>query len=264
MQLTTDRLLLRPIRHADAMAVEQVIFEDPEVVKGLAHDGSDPEVRRTHSRNWSGFGPDGDAAKWQACETGLYVISDRSGSLAPPEQFLGVTGFYLENQDGRWGGELFYALGSEFHGQGIMSEACAAVMARFRALPNAGSLYAVYWRLLNPASGKLLANLGFEADGSQSLLDEYDAEIAAGIRDFELWRLEKAAADEKPRIAEEAATKLGHLEIDGISSPSANLGALLGALGDEQLAGELQPRIEAALRRGRETPGYAMMRYHAR
>lgn len=263
MQLMTDRLLLRPIRHADASAVERVIFEDPEVVKGLAHDGSDPRVRRTHARNWSGFGPDGDSEKWQACETGLYVITDRSGSLAPADEFLGVTGFYLEQENGRWGGELFYALASELNGRGIMSEACAAVMARFRALPRAGSLYAVYWHLLNPASGRILAKLGFEADGYQSLLDEYDTGIAAGIRDFELWRLENAAAGQKRRIAIEAATKLGHLEIDGISSSAENLAALLGALGEDSRVTELQPAIESALRRGRETPGYAMMRYHA-
>ncbi len=263
MELTTDRLLLKPIRRADADDIERVIFEDPEVVKGLAHDGSDAEVRRSHSRNWSGFGPDGDSARWHACETGLYAITDHSGVIAPAGQFLGVAGFYLEQQDGRWGGELFYALGSAFHGQGIMSEACAAVMARFSSLPDAGSLYAVYWRLLNPASGRILAKLGFTADGSVSLLEEYDADIAASIRDFEIWRLANAAADQKRRIAIEAATKLGHLENDGISSPADNLAALLGALGDDSLANDFRIDIEAALERGRETPGYAVMRYQA-
>jgi RimJ/RimL family protein N-acetyltransferase len=263
MQLTTDRLLLRPIRHADARDVERVIFEDPEIVKGLAHDGSDPEVRRRHARNWSGFGPDGDSASWRACETGLYVINDRSGSLAPADQFLGVAGFYLEDDAGRWGGELFYALDSAFHGRGITSEACAAVMQRFRSLANAGSVYAVYWQLLNPASAKILAGLGFEADGSQPLLDEYDADIAAGIRDFEIWRLANATADQQPRIAAEAATKLGHIESEGISSPAENIAALLGALGDQRQSSELQTVIETALQHGRETPGLAMMRYHA-
>jgi len=172
-----------------------------------------------------------------------------------------VTGFYLENHDGRWGGELFYALGSAFHGRGVMGEACAAVMARFRSLPDAGSLYAVYWRLLNPASGNILAKLGFTAAGSISLCEEYDADTAAGIRDFEIWRLANAAADQKRRIAGEAAIKLGHLESDGISSPAVNLAAILAALGSERLARELKSNIEAALQRGRDTPGYAVMRY---
>lgn len=261
MNLTTERLLLEPIRHADAATVEKLIFEDPEIVKGLAHDGSDPEVRRFHSRNWSGFGPDGDIAMWRECGIGLYVITDRSDTLAPSSRFLGITGVYLERQNGNWGGELFYALAAGFHGQRIMSEACAAVMERFRSIPDAGSLYAVYWRLLNPASGRILARLGFEPDGSQPLLDEYDAEIAAGIRRFELWRIENASASQLARIAGEAAIKLGHIETEGISSPGENLAAVLTAIGDDDRARALQPIVEAALQRGRESPGLAMMRY---
>ena len=263
MDLLTERLLLRPIRHSDAKTVERAIFEDPEVVKGLAHDGSDPEVREFHSRNWSGFGPDGDRAMWRECGIGLYVISDRSETLAPPSQFLGIAGVYLEEQHGKWGGELFYALASEFHGQRVMSEACAAVVERFRSIADAGSLYAVYWRLLNPASGKILDRLGFEPDGSQSLLDEYDAEIAAGIRRFELWRLANASASQQARIAGEAAIKLGHIESEGISSADENLVAILDAIADDERARALQPAVASALQRGRETPGLAMMRYHA-
>ena len=83
MELLTDRLLLKPIRHADANAVERIIFENPEIVTCLAHDAYDPEVRRSHSRNWSGFGPDGDPARWRECGTGHYVINEGSGTLAP-------------------------------------------------------------------------------------------------------------------------------------------------------------------------------------
>ncbi len=263
MELLTDRLLLKPIRHADADNVERVIFEDPEVVKGLAHDGSDPEVRRIHSRNWSGFGPDGGVAMWHECRIGLYVITDRSGSLAPPERFLGVTGVYLEKESGKWGGELFYALDSGFHGRGIMSEACRAVVARFRSLPEAGSLYAVYWQLLSPASGNILQKLGFAPDGYQSLLDEYDVDIAAGIRNFELWRLAGAPADRQPRMVEEVAIKLGHIESEGVSSAAENLRELLAALADENRSEKLKSVIEAALQRGRDAPGLAMMRYRA-
>lgn len=263
MNLSTERLLLRPVRHSDAADIERVIFKDPEVVKGLAHDGTDPEVRRTHARNWSGFGPDGSGEAWRQCETGLYAITDPGGTIAPAGQLLGVTGFYLEQNGGKWGGELFYALGSAFHGQGLMSEACAVVMARFRSLPNAGSVYAVYWQLLNPASGKILGKLGFEPDGTQSLLDEYDAEIAAGIRNFELWRLQNAADDERRRILVEVATKLGHIEAEGISNAAENHAAIEAAIGDPELIDAFGPDIEAALQRGRETPGLAMLRYLA-
>ena len=50
--IVTERLILRPIRHSDAPDLERVIFGDPEVVKGLAHDGSDPSERHIHSKRW--------------------------------------------------------------------------------------------------------------------------------------------------------------------------------------------------------------------
>ena len=263
MDLHTERLLLKPIRHDDADTVERVIFENPEIVRNLAHDGSDPEVRRSHSRNWSGFGPDGDPDRWRECGTGLYVVTDSGGKLAPPSQFLGVCGFYLEKQDGHWGGELFYALDTGFHGQGIMSEACAAVMERFRSIPNAGSLYALYWQLLNPASGKILRKLGFVPDGNRLLLDEYGLETTEGIRRFELWRLGRAPEAQQARIAEEAAVKLGQIETEGISTARENLSALLAAIEGEETRRKLRPVVEAGLQRGRESPGLAMLRYHA-
>jgi len=206
---------------------------------------------------------DGDPDRWQECGTGLYVITDRSGTLAPRSQFLGVAGFYLESQNDRWGGEPFYALDTAFHGRRTMSEACAAVIERFRSVPAAGSLYAVYWQLLNPASGKILKKLGFEADGNRSLLEEYDVESATGIRRFELWRLEKAPAAQRARIAEEVSIKLGHLESEGISSADENLDAILKLIGDDDEARGLQPVVEAALRHGGETPGLALLRYPA-
>ena len=160
-ELTAARLLLKPIRHEDAKDLERVVFEDPEVVKGLAHDGSDPDVRHTHSTNWSNFGPDGKHDFWEECKIGLYAISDRTGSIAPSSEFLGLTGVYLKKENDKWTGELFYALGTSYHGNGIMSEACDSVVSHFKSIPNAGSLYAVYWQVLNPASGRILNKLNF-------------------------------------------------------------------------------------------------------
>ena len=259
-ELTTDRLLLRPICHKDAKDLERVIFEDPEVVKGLAHDGSDPDVRHTHSNNWSYFGPDGIHDFWEECKTGLYVISDRTGSLAPPSEFIGLTGTYLEKENGKWAGELFYALGSSHHGKGIMSEACDSVVTHFKALPNAGSLYAVYWQVLNPASGSILNKLDFTREGTRSILEEYDEETAVGIRNFELWRLANSTSDDLPRIAKEVATKLGHLEHEGISSKSKNLDDIFDAIAEDAAINELEKKVNSALEVGRNTPGLAMMR----
>ncbi len=260
--LTTDRLLLKPIRHKDAKYVERIIFEDPEVVKGLAHDGSDPNVRHTHSNNWSFFGPDGNNEFWEECKIGLYVITDRSGELAPSSEFMGVTGVYLEKEDEKWTGELFYALGTSYHGKGVMSEACDSVISHFRSIPNSDSLYAVYWQVLNPASGGILNKLGFKKAGSQSIVQEYDEETAIGIRNFELWRLANSSGDDKARVAEEVATKLGHLEIEGISSKPENLGDILDAISDKTRVSELGGLVETALEIGRNTPGLAMTRLY--
>ncbi len=260
--MTTDRLLLRPIRHKHAKDVERVIFDDPEVVKGLAHDGSDPEVRRRHAANWSSFGPEGNKDFWQECKIGLYVITDRSGTLAPPSEVMGVTGVYLEKENGKWAGELFYALGSLYHGKGVMSEACYPVVTHFRSIAAADSLYAVYWQVLNPASGSILNKLGFRKDGNQSIIGEYNAETATGIRNFELWRLSNSGNDSRERIAEEVAIKLGHLESEGVSSRSDNLRDIIQAISDKKLAIELEGRVEGALEIGRNTPGLAMMRLH--
>lgn len=261
-ELITDRLLLRPIRHGDAKDVERVVFDDPEVVKGLAHDGSDPKVRRTHSANWSCFGPDGNKDFWEECKIGLYVINDRSGNLAPPSEFMGVTGVYLEKESEKWTGELFYALGSAYQGKGIMSEACDSVVSHFKSIPDADSLYAVYWQILNPASGSILNKLGFERNGTHLLLDEYDEETANGIRNFELWRLSNASNEKKALITEQVATKLGHLEFEGISSKTENLKDIRNAIADRILEKELLEKAESALEIGRKSPGFAMMRFH--
>jgi len=261
-ELITDRLLLSPIRHKDAKDLERVIFEDPEVVKGLAHDGSDPNVRQTHSSNWSYFGPDGKYDFWEECNIGLYAISDRTGSIASSDEFIGLTGVYLEKENEKWTGELFYALGSPFHGKGIMSEACESVVTYFKSVPNAGSLYAVYWQVLNPASGRILEKLNFVRDGTHSILEEYDEETAVGIRNFELWRLAHSTNKDLPRITEEVAIKLGHLELEGISSNSKNLEDIVNTIEDKAPTNELERKIGSFLETGRSTPGLAMMRLY--
>jgi RimJ/RimL family protein N-acetyltransferase len=232
------------------------------VVKGLAHDGSDPEVRHTHSVNWSCYGPDGGKDFWEECKIGLYVITDRSGKYAPPEEFIGVTGVYLEKENGKWKGELFYALGSPYHGEGIMSEACKSVVSHFETIPNADSLYALYWQVLNPASGSILNKLGFRREGDYRVLDEYDEEYANGIRNFELWRLKNSSSEDLARVAEEVAIKLGHLEGEGISTKEKNLNDILDSIGDKELREKLGERVKNSLDIGRNTLGFAMMHLH--
>lgn len=257
-QLETERLLLRPVRHSDADDIERFIFSEPEIVKALAHDGSRVEKRRYHAREWSGFGPDGDHDFWDACHMGLYVIHDRSSSFADEDTFLGVCGVFLELEQGKWCGELFYALASAFHGKGIMSEAAAAVLQGFDRIPDAGYLYAVYWHLLNPASGRVLQKLGFENAGTRRLLDEYPEDLYRGVRDFELWRLDDAQEGDQSRIVREVAIKLGHLEREGIGGRQQNLDAIQRVM----RADSSTEQVASWLDQGLANPGFGLLKYY--
>ena len=258
-QLETERLLLRPVCHSDAADLERFIFSEPEIVKALAHNGASAERRHYHASEWSGFGPDGNHDFWEACKMGLYVIHDRSGSIASPDRFLGVCGVFLEREENHWCGELFYALARPFHGKGIMSEAAIAVLRRFDQIDDAGYLYAVYWQLLNPASGRVLEKIGFDSAGTRDLLDEYSQALYQGVREFELWRLGVAAAENQRAVLKEVAIKLGHFERENIVTRQANRQALQSALREQSLG----QRVVDWLDQGAATPGFGLLIYRA-
>ncbi len=260
LEIETERLLLRPVRFADAADIEQYIFAEPDIVKALAHDGSKAEKRRYHAEQWSGFGPDGNHDFWDACQMGLYVIHDRSASLADADTFLGVCGVFLEREQNKWCGELFYALALPFHGKGIMTEAAVAVLRRFDQLPDAGYLYAVYWQLLNPVSGRVLQKLGFENAGSRDLLDEYPEDLYRGVREFELWRLTDMPKDDQSAILREVAIKLGHLEREGIARRDENLDAIQQVFNP----GGLSSQLVSWLDEGLASPGFGLLKYYPR
>ncbi len=239
--IETRRLTLRLIRRDDAPDVVRTVFEEPETTAMLAHDGSTAEARRAAAERWCGLGPDGGHAPAATLGLGLFAILDRGGALERDGAFLGVAGLALAQTEGRWGGELFYALARAHHGKGVMREACAAILARFDATPGAGELFALYWRLLNPASGRLLRRLGFVDAGVRPLRDGYGLEKLLGIRRFELWRLETAPGSDARRVLESVAIKLGHLAAEAVLA-----------------AGEARAEIDAALaRRGDDPPATA-------
>lgn len=257
--LETERLNLRPIHREDIDDVVRILFSDPEVVKGLAHDGSDPVACKEHAEGWTQYGPDGNAAMWRDCGLALFVITDKTGSYAPPGEFMGVCGVTIERVGGRWHGELLYALGSRYHGHGIIGEAASAVVERFTNQPDAGSLYAAYWRILNPASGRILRRIGFQDKGVRPLLDEFDAERLWGIRNFELWRLQKAEPRKRPGMIFEVAIKLGHLASVEISDQSRNWTDLQEILSEGSWAEDLTPLVEAGLHTGFHHAGMELM-----
>ncbi|MCA8909698.1 MAG: GNAT family N-acetyltransferase [Rhodospirillaceae bacterium] len=264
MDLQTPRLRLRPLTMADAPRIAELVFSDPEVAKGLAHDISRPADRLGFAEAWCrDLGIDGTGAVWAQGGIAGFAVIDHAGALAPGGTVLGVAGIYgPQLEDGRWTGEMFYALGRQFHGNGVMSEAGPAVMEAFCRLPTAGSLYAVYWSSLNPASGCVLRRLGFQHVGPRQILEEYDAARALSFGAFELWRLAEAAGADLPRVAREAAIKLGHLSREGLVSRETALADLRAALGGRANGDGLDAEIAAAFDFGTGNPGLAHYRYN--
>ena len=258
MEIGTARLLLRPLSMADAPVIRDVIFSDPEVAKGLAHDISDPGARLGFAEAWCrDLGVDGGGTAWADGGIGAFAIMGRTAELGAG--LLGLIGFFgAAPSDPDPQDELFYALGRRHHGKRVMSEAGAAVMAACAG--RLGDLYAVYWALLNPASGRVLAGLGFRPDGHMALLEEYDADRVRSLAGFELWRVREAGAD-LDRIAVEAATKIGHIVREGVMTRAEAAAALDAAIGGRP--GVEPARVARALDLGESTPGVAMMRFRA-
>ncbi len=263
MEIATERLILRPLQMSDATAIRDLIFSDPEVAKGLAHDISRPSARMAFAEDWCrDVGIDGGNQVWSQGGMGGFAITAKPDNHDAFDGLLGVAGVYgSEQRDGRWNGEIFYALGRAFHGKRIMTEACAAIRTAFAALPGPGDLYAVYWEVLNPASGRILRRLGFADEGHKALLDEYDEERVLSLRDFELWRVRQAEDAMLPGVAKEAATKLGHLAREGLLRREEALGELHDAMSGRMDVDALAAEIADAFDRGNDNPGMAYLKF---
>ena len=77
IELTTERLQLRPLVMADAPRLQDQIFNDAEVVKWLAHNISTPGNSEVFARgccNTPGF--DGDKTLWSRGGFGALAITE--------------------------------------------------------------------------------------------------------------------------------------------------------------------------------------------
>ncbi|MBZ8133714.1 GNAT family N-acetyltransferase [Afifella sp. IM 167] len=259
--LRTERLCLRPLRMADRPALVETVFSDPLVMKGLFHDASEPHKRDDFARKWcDSLGIDGENAIWSDGGIGAFAVTDASGMFAPKDRPIGIVGFFgMAREAGKWSGELFYALGSAFHGKRVMSEAAAAAVAAFRALPDAGRLYAVYWAHLNPASGRTLRRIGFVDAGTTPLVEEFGRERVESLCGFERWRLSVTPPAEVGLAAREAAIKLGHIAAEGIGSREQALASILEATSHAPPGAVRAEDIGPAFDLGLHTPGLALL-----
>ncbi|WP_204114698.1 GNAT family N-acetyltransferase [Shimia biformata] len=229
MILTTKTLRLRPLRRADTDDIAKVIFSDPEVVATLAHDTRRPGDALKEAAKWTDLmAEDGDRDIWQQGGLGLFAISP----LHAPDRIMGAAGFYLDRApEGVWAGEFFYALGSAFHGQGVMTEAADALTHAFWSLPDAGGVYAVYWDHVNEASGKILRRCGMTETGRRSLRDEYRPDRCRAMFEYDLWRLGQADDMSKPEAVGIAARRAGAAVAEGILEQEETLAELSKAYG---------------------------------
>ena len=120
MQIETDRFLLRPLLTSDTGTLARIVFSDPLVAGNLAHDVRSDADAQTEAARWTRImGQDGDGGIWDDGGVGLFAITSKDD----PETVIGTAGFYMERDDARhWSGEYFYALGRNWHFNGVMSE----------------------------------------------------------------------------------------------------------------------------------------------
>lgn len=146
-RIETERLLLRPLRPADAPRLVEALA-DWQVVKWLA---VVPWPYAAEDADWfvAANAPGGS----------LREAGERTWAIAPrdePSGLLGVMGL---------GGELGYWLASEAWGRGLATEAARAVLLAHFADPEAGDVLSG-WFDGNERSERVLRKLGFEEVGA--------------------------------------------------------------------------------------------------
>lgn len=253
MIIETNRLLLRPVCKQDTQAIARVIFLDPNVVGMLAHDIRTSESAVTEAERWTSImGIDGDGGIWSDGGMGLFAIIHK-----PSQTLGGVTGFYMErNERHRWNGEYFYALGTEWHGQGLMSEAADAVGEKLRSLEDLGVIYAGYWDMINEASGRILRRSGLKPMGRKPVTEEYDADRCRKMFDYDLWRLSNATlGEERDAVLCQSARRAGAFVAEDIITKNKALRMLIDSYGSQPLTSEAVTMLEEAIAR----PGMAYL-----
>lgn len=253
MIIETDRLTLRPVSKQDTQEIARVIFSDPDVVGMLAHDVRTPESAIAEAEKWTSImGIDGDGGIWDDGGMGLFAIVHKSD-----QAFAGVTGFYMErNEHKHWNGEYFYALGTRWHGRGLMSEAADMLGERLRSLDDLGVIYAGYWDLINEASGRLLRRTGLKPEGRKSVIEEYGLDRCRLIFEFDLWRLSSAApGDVRDSILSQVARRAGAFVAEDIITKDAVLKSLKDRFGAPSLTRDAETMLEESIKR----PGMAYL-----
>jgi RimJ/RimL family protein N-acetyltransferase len=252
MLIDTRRLRIRPVVADDTPAIAKVIFSDPNVVGMLAHNTRDPADAYREAERWTKvMGADGDGGIWDDGGLGLFAMVPKGAD----ERLAGIAGFYMErNANGRWNGEYFYGLGTDWHGKGLMSEVADAFGEILRSLPDLGVIYAGYWDMINEASGRILFRTGLKPQGRISVTKEYSIEKCQRMFEYDLWRLtETVSEDERMKVLLQATRRAGAFVAENVIGRDDALQKLAAHCGHKSLP----PLAISMFERALELPGMA-------
>ena len=143
--IETERLTLRPIRESDFKEIFDCWMQDQDVSRYMY---------------WKASDNIGDAKRFVEYETGQlkneqwnrWILEDKSSSI------IGTCLIFYNPEESSW--DISYNLGKKYWGFGYTTEAMKAVLQYAKTVLAVRECIAVH-AAENPASGKVLQNLGF-------------------------------------------------------------------------------------------------------
>jgi RimJ/RimL family protein N-acetyltransferase len=213
MQITTPRLILRPLTDADTEALARMVFSDKVVMSTMQQDTRTQDAARKWAQLWIAQGGQSAGHVWGDNGIGVFAISPR---LAP-EVVIGSAGFIMKRgQDGLWKGQFVFALGSAFHDRGVMREAAEYIAPYLHTLNDLSIIYGVYWEGIAPMAQRILRAMRFSSGPRRPVLTEYTADACLAMFRYDLWNLSNAREKDVPLLAVRAASRAGTFAAEGI------------------------------------------------
>ncbi len=225
--MVTERFDLRPLTLEHAPYVAD-LGADPDVVKTLICDWSSAEQRLAIARAW--------IKRNQVF--GIWGVFDRDGRFGGHGRFIGFCAVDEPLEHVGQGPEIYYAFCRSAWGKGVATEVVGIIMRHLFRRGDIGSLEALVLAGLNPASRRLLENLGMRLIGRFPHVAYADSQCAPTIR-YEVWRVRTATPSNALRRLEEAAYKIGQFVAEGVGSKEAVAASLSAAAEANGLAARL-------------------------
>jgi ribosomal-protein-alanine N-acetyltransferase len=149
-EIETERLRLRPLEVGDLDAWHRRIFSDPDVTRYLPV--REPIARESAAEQLATF-----VEGWRIRGFGVWALLERSA-----DQLVGHCGFVTPEAPDRV--ELIYALGQDWWGRGLATEAGAASLRHGFNVLSFGEVVALAFPDNEP-SIRVMLKLGFASDG---------------------------------------------------------------------------------------------------